>query len=112
MHLWADTGDVVLGVADAGTGTVSISAGGRILPLTSTRIQFVVREPYIRFGVAPKMPQGLVDDGGTITLLSKMREAKLFLDGHQIVHDVTIGDALTMSRSDEPLTVFGLARQR
>ncbi len=96
----------------AGSTAAQRSAGGRILPLTSTRIQFVVREPYIRFGVTPKMPQGLVDDGGTITLLSKMREAKLFLDGHQIVHDVTIGDTLTMKRSDEPLTVFGLARQR
>jgi len=31
LHLWSDGGDVVLGVVDAGSGTASIVAGGRIL---------------------------------------------------------------------------------
>lgn len=96
----------------AGSTAAQRSAGGKVLPLSSTKIQFVVREPYIRFGVAQKMPQGLIDDGGKIVLLSKMREAKLFLDGHQLVHDVTIGDELKMMRSEESLTVLGLTRQR
>lgn len=96
----------------AGSTAAQRSAGGKVLALSSTKIQFVVREPYIRFGVAPKMALGLVDDGGKIVLLSKMREAKLFLDGHQLVHDVTIGDELKMTRSEESLTVLGLTRQR
>jgi NAD+ kinase len=96
----------------AGSTAAQRSAGGRVLPLSSTKIQFVVREPYIRFGVAQRMPQGLIDDGGKIVLLSKMRQAKMFLDGHQVVHDITIGDRVTFNRSDEGLTVLGLARQR
>jgi len=96
----------------AGSTAAQRSAGGRVLPLTSTKIQWVVREPYIRFGVAQKMPQGLIEDGGKIVLLSKMREAKMFLDGTQVVHDITLGDRVTMQRSEEGLTVLGLARQR
>ena len=41
-----------------------------------------------------------------------MREAKVFLDGHRIVHSVTMGDVLTMRRSDESLPVLGIARKR
>jgi hypothetical protein len=39
-----------------------------------------------------------------------MRQAKVFLDGDHLVHDVTIGDVVTMQRSTEPLVVLGLAR--
>jgi hypothetical protein len=39
-----------------------------------------------------------------------MREAKLFLDGHHIVHEATVGDVISMRRSDETLTVLGLHR--
>jgi hypothetical protein len=40
-----------------------------------------------------------------------MRQARVFLDGDHLVHDVTIGDVVTMRRSSEPLVVLGLARQ-
>jgi NAD+ kinase len=94
----------------AGSTAAQRSAGGRILPLASRKIQYVAREPYTPAGSPLRMAVGTVDDGGTVVVRNKMKNAKIFLDGHHIVHTSTIGDVLTMKRSDETLTVLGLTR--
>jgi NAD+ kinase len=96
----------------AGSTAAQRSAGGIVLPLTSKRIQYVVREPYIPAGRRLRFTRGLVAAGDTLTLRSKMREAKVFLDGNRLVHTVTIGDVLTMRRSDDSLTVLGIKAKR
>ncbi len=96
----------------AGSTAAQRSAGGHVLPLTSRRIQYVVREPYTPRGRALGLAVGTVDQSGSIHLRSKMRDAKIYLDGHHIVHDVTMGDVLVMTRSDETLTVLGLGPAR
>jgi len=94
----------------AGSTAAQRSAGGHVLPLTSRRIQYVVREPYTPMGTPLTLPRGTVGDGGSIALRSKMRQAVLFLDGPHVVHEVGLGDVVTLQRSDETLTVLGLAR--
>jgi hypothetical protein len=47
-----------------------------------------------------------------LEIKSKMRSARLFLDGDHIVHDVNIGDVVRLRRSSEPLAVLGLPRGR
>jgi NAD+ kinase len=94
----------------AGSTAAQRSAGGRVLPLSSKSLQYVVREPYTPSGEPLRMALGLVHEGQSLTIRSKMRQARLFLDGDHIVHTVTIGDLLVMQRSDEPLAVLGLAR--
>jgi NAD+ kinase len=96
----------------AGSTAAQKSAGGKVLPLGSRRIQYVVREPYTPAGGHFHFARGLLDEDGTLTLRSKMREGKVFLDGHRLVHAVTIGDVLVMRRSDETLTVLGIAQKR
>jgi NAD+ kinase len=96
----------------AGSTAAQKSAGGKVLPLESKRIQYVVREPYTPAGGHFRFAVGLLDEDGSLTLRSKMREAKVFLDGHRIVHAVTIGDVLVMRRSEESLTVLGIAKKR
>jgi NAD+ kinase len=96
----------------AGSTAAQRSAGGKVLPLVSKRVQYVVREPYTPAGGHFRFALGLLDADGSLTLRSKMREAKVFLDGHRIVHAVTIGDVLVMRRSAETLTVLGLAGKR
>lgn len=96
----------------AGSTAAQRSAGGKILPLDSKRIQYVVREPYTPAGGRLRHPLGLLEPDGLLTIRSKMREAKVFLDGHRIVHHVTIGDVLEMSRSTERLTVLGIGSKR
>jgi NAD+ kinase len=94
----------------AGSTAAQRSAGGRVLPLSSHKIQYVVREPYTPLGERLALSRGTVDEQGSLVLLNKMREARLFLDGHHIVHAATVGDVITMRRSDETLTVLGLSR--
>ena len=94
----------------AGSTAAQRSAGGRVLPLSSTKVQFVVREPYTPLGGRIRLAHGLVEGDGHLTLRSKMRSAKVFLDGEVTVFDITIGDVVRMRRSDEPLTVLGLTR--
>jgi NAD+ kinase len=94
----------------AGSTAAQKSAGGRVQSLASSKVQFVVREPYTPAGQRLQLTCGLVDESGFITLRNKMREAKIFLDGHYNVHDATIGDVILMRRSDESLTVLGLTR--
>jgi NAD+ kinase len=94
----------------AGSTAAQKSAGGRVLPLSSKRLQYVVREPYTPVGVPFRFPVGTVREDQRLVILSKMRDAKIFLDGPHIVFDVTVGDVLTLRRSDEPLVVLGLTR--
>jgi NAD+ kinase len=94
----------------AGSTAAQRSAGGRVLPLSSHKIQYVVREPYQANGHALRMALGLVEDGETLVIRSKMRQARVFLDGDPVAHEVTIGDVLRMRRSEESLVVLGLTR--
>jgi NAD+ kinase len=94
----------------AGSTAAQASAGGRVLPLASHHLQYVVREAYRPYGAAMHLTSGLVGENDVLTLKSKMRKASVFLDGDHIAHDVTIGDVVSMRRSDEPLVVLGLAR--
>jgi NAD+ kinase len=95
----------------AGSTAAQRSAGGHVLPLDSTDLQFVVREPYRPHNQPLKMVLGRVSGDQTFLIKSRMRQAKVFLDGDHLVHDVTIGDVLALCRSSEPLVVLGLARQ-
>jgi NAD+ kinase len=94
----------------AGSTAAQRSAGGKVLPLGSHKLQFVVREPYQPNGHSLKMTLGLVDEGQSLEIKNKMRQARVFLDGDHNVREVTIGDVLTMRRSDESLVVLGLSR--
>jgi NAD+ kinase len=94
----------------AGSTAAQRSAGGRIRPLLSRKLQFVVREPYLGADVTTRLHVGLVEEAGRLELRSKMRHAKLVLDGHHDVHEVEIGDRIVLKRSDETVTILGLAR--
>jgi NAD+ kinase len=94
----------------AGSTAAQRSAGGDILPLDSSVLQYVAREPYRIYGQPLKMTLGLVRDGEVLVVKSRMREARVFIDGDHLVHDVTIGDVIAMRRSSEPLIVLGLRR--
>jgi NAD+ kinase len=96
----------------AGSTAAQRSAGGKVLPLGSRRIQYVVREAYRPIGKRVRFSSGLLDEEGKLTLRSKIRDGRVFIDGHRIVHNVTIGDVLVMRRSSEALTVLGLATKR
>lgn len=91
----------------AGSTAAQRSAGGRVLPASSRRLQYVVREPYLPRASSQAMTQGLVGLGERLVLQSKVREGKVFLDGPHHVHDVPMGSRLVLCASDEPLMLLG-----
>lgn len=92
----------------AGSTAAQRSAGGRVLPLDSPCIQFVVREPYEPTGVSYRLRRGVVAPGGVLELRSKIRDGRLYLDGPHVGHAVDFGSVARMLASDEPLTLLGL----
>ncbi len=108
----------------AGSTAAQRSAGGRVLPLSSRKLQFVVREPYrpqaakwsgrgpdgVPHAAALGLTVGLIGERQELVIKNKMRQARVYLDGDHIVHNVAIGEVVTMRRSEEPLVVLGLTR--
>ena len=95
----------------AGSTAAIRSAGGKVLPVGSQKLQFVVREPYRGVDNKYDLTKGLVSPGESLEITSRMTKGRLFLDGTQKVHAVGIGDRISMTLSDEPLTLLGLKRR-
>ena len=95
----------------AGSTAAIRSAGGKVLPAGSQKIQFVVREPYRGVDNRYRIVKGLASPGEELVITSRMTRGRLFIDGTQKVFNVGIGDRVRLSLSDEPLTLLGLKRR-
>jgi NAD+ kinase len=101
----------------AGSTGAARSAGGRLLPFTSRKLQLIVREPYLeaRRETEPlqiELDRVTIDPPEALTLLSKMEDARLYLDGPYRQMPVGLGDRVVCCVSNEPLNVYGLGRRR
>ncbi len=96
----------------AGSTAAQRSAGGRVLPLGSKKLQLVVREPYAPFNKRYRLLRVLVDPGSRVVVQSQMQEACMFLDGPYKVIDIRLGDETEFRVSKEPLRVLGLGPRR
>jgi NAD+ kinase len=92
----------------AGSTAAQRSAGGRVLPLNSSLLQLVVREPYVPFGQKYKLLRMLIEPRRSVVVQSKMDDAALYLDGPHRRLSVQLGDVVSFRVSDEPLSVLGL----
>lgn len=96
----------------AGSTAAQRSAGGRVLPLSSKRLQLVVREPYAPFGQRYQLLKRVFSSDQRLVLHSKMDEAMLWLDGPYREIPVRLGDEVEFTVSDKPLRVLGLSARR
>jgi NAD+ kinase len=97
----------------AGSTAAQRSAGGRVLPLRSQQLQYVVRELYEPHGEHHlRLLKGLVDADDILELRSKIPEGTLYLDGPHRIHAVPLGAVMHFTRSPEPLTILGLRRRK
>lgn len=94
----------------AGSTAAQLSAGGRMLSAGSKRLQYVVREPYVPPEGSYSMTRGLVEPGEQLVIISKIREARIFMDGPHRVRDVRMGARVVLRRSEEPLSLLGFPR--
>ncbi len=92
----------------AGSTAAQRSAGGAVLPLTSRKLQLVVREPYTANAKPPRLALFTVPAGDKILVRSKMQSAGVYLDGPYQKIGVRLGDVTSFEISDQPLTVLGL----
>jgi len=95
----------------AGSTAAIRSAGGKVLPIGSQKLQFVVREPYRGVDNKYDLIKGLVSPGDSLAITSRMTKGRIFLDGTQKVHAVRIGDRIELMLSGEPLVLLGLERR-
>jgi NAD+ kinase len=96
----------------AGSTAAQLSAGGRVQPLSSRRLQLVVREPYVPFAKPYRMARCLIPPGERLVARSNMDDAALWLDGPHRQVPVRLGDVLEFTASDESLQVLGLNSRR
>ena len=96
----------------AGSTAAQRSAGGSVLPLSSEKLQLVVREPYTPHGEQYRLRRALIGSGELLRVRSKMHEAKLFFDGPDDWVGVGYGDMVDFTKADQPLTVLGIRAKR
>lgn len=96
----------------AGSTAAQRSAGGKVLPLTSSNLQMVVREPYDPRGKRCRLTRVIAKPGAPITIRSKSREMRLFFDGPDQVARAVLGDVVMFEQSSEPLMVLGISPRR
>lgn len=100
-----------IGTAAGSTGAMR-SAGGRILPLASRRLQLVVREPYQGEDRPYRWNRLVIDGTEALSVQSKMQDARLFLDGPFKQVPLRLASTLAFSVSEEPLTILGVGLRR
>ncbi len=92
----------------AGSSAAQRSAGGRLLPIESKQIQWVVREPYCPLGApALSLLRGTVGPRSAVRLTNQMREAKLYLDGSHRYIELAMGQVVEIRMHKSPLRLIG-----
>jgi NAD+ kinase len=100
-----------LWIATAAGSTAAIrAAGGRILPLRSRKLQYLVREPYNgdRGSCRYRLRKGIVGPETPLVVTSRTRRGRLFMDGPHLRFSLGLGAVLTVTTAATPLRVLGL----
>ena len=93
-----------LWIATAAGSTAAIrAAGGRILPLRSRKLQYLVREPYNGGRCRYRLRKGIVGPETLLTVISKTRRGRLFIDGPHL----RFSASATWPPTAAPLRVWG-----
>jgi NAD+ kinase len=102
-----------LWIATAAGSTAGIrSAGGRVLPLRSRRLQFRARELYRERRRAYRLHHGFLGPGEALVVDSKMEAGFVYLDGARTAYPFPFGARLRVSVAPEPFLLFAPGRPR
>jgi NAD+ kinase len=102
-----------LWIATSAGSTAAIrAAGGRILPLRSRKLQYLVREPYHGGRCRYHLRKGIVGPETPLVVTSRTRRGRLFMDGPHLRFSLGLGDVLTVTTAATPLRVLGLDGSR
>ena len=93
----------------AGSYAWARSAGGRLLPLTAKKIEYVVREPYVGRLTKPKMTKGILGGHQTIEIISKIwdkHEGIVVIDSYKKEFEFNNGSKLVVKAAKQPLNLI------
>jgi NAD+ kinase len=105
---WQDIRGSGVWVATATGSTAAIrSAGGKIMPLGSQRLQYVLREPY----APPDQPaislrRAFVQPDQALVMVSRMRSARVWADGPHRQAPLRYGQTLVVQAAQAPLMLI------
>lgn len=91
-----------ISTAAGSTGAIR-SAGGKVLPLTSHRFQYLCRELYYGKQKKYKIKKGVLSKHDSIKIVSLMREGMIFVDGSRLKLTFSFGKTITLKHSPFPL---------
>ena len=96
-----------LWISTAAGSTAGIrSAGGRVMPRGSRRLQFRVRELLREPGRRYRLNRGFVPPRAALTVASKMPEGRLWIDGSRTAYPFPFGSRLVVSTDAPALRIF------
>ncbi len=99
----------VLIATPAGSHAWVRSAGGKTLPLTAKKIEYVVREPYVGRLTKPKMTKGVLSSSQSVTAISgiwKRHRGVVVIDSYKKEFRFNNGDRLVVRASKQPLNLI------
>lgn len=101
-----------LWISTAAGSTAGIrSAGGKVMPLGSQRLQYLVRELYREPGRNYSLTHGFVAAGGVLGVASKMQQAHIYIDGARTAYKFLFGAHVTIGVAASPLRLFVAERK-
>ncbi|MBI1909117.1 MAG: NAD(+)/NADH kinase [Deltaproteobacteria bacterium] len=86
-----------------GSTAATLSAGGRKLPLSSTKFQYVVRELYKEEKKRFRLLKGILGSREKAGLISNMKNGALYFDGPHFSYTLKRGDEVTICQALEPI---------
>jgi len=90
-----------------GSSAAIYAAGGKIMPRHSSRIQFLVREPFSGHCKHPyKILNGTVHPDKSLDINNQTIHAALYIDGLQAIYPLRFGDHIEIRNAPVPLSVI------
>jgi len=94
----------------AGSSAAISAAGGRRLPLTSRRIQYLVREPYPSRS-SYRLTKGVLKEGNGISITSLIEHGVVYIDGSHIQYPALPGTTVEIRGDGAPLKIYWKPRR-
>jgi len=96
-----------LWIATAAGSTAGIrSAGGRVMPPGSRRMQYLVRELYREPKRSYALTRGFIEPDQTITIASKMPAGELYVDGARTLYKFPFGARAQIAIARQSLKLY------
>lgn len=93
-----------------GSSAAMTAAGGKIMDLESTDIQYLIREHMIENTDSHEdtktMDNGMLGSGQKMHLRWNSQKGRIFIDGSHLTHNLELGDEILIDNDAPPLQMF------